>query len=450
MIKQIHYTYLVCSCLLLGAGISARAQTVLTAGDIAVIGMNIDETVPNQRWAFMTMRSIAAGTIIHFTDKGYDGSTGQFRAPAAIANQENDGYMTWQLPATITAGTIIRATNNTINGSTAGVTGALGNNSFGFNGAGDQIIVYQGTSGTAVGATFIYAFNNGQHSDYGAPGNWITTGTITADYLSYLPPALTNGSTALALTYNIGTGNPQASSPVGSANYGFDNVYYGGITTGTKAQLLTAIGTPSNWAGDNANPFNLSAGAGGVLPAAPFTILPVTLLNFNAEEVTEGAVKLTWGTAMEVNNDHFTLERSSDALHYFVIGTVPGKGDNVQPVNYSFTDQLPEQGSNYYRLIQTDRDGQSKILGTRTVEVAEIALRVGPNPAVHAVDLTFNRGVWREIKLYNSAEQLLQTIKPRVTTSRIKISIQNYRPGTYYLAFIGNNGQSIVKRFMKY
>jgi hypothetical protein len=152
---------------------------------------------------------------------------------------------------------------------------------------------------------------------------------------------------------------------------------------------------------------------------------------------------------MEVNNDHFTLERSSDGLHYIVIGTVPGKGDNNQPVNYFFTDQSPEQGSNYYRLIQTDRDGQSKILGTRTVEAAEIALRVGPNPAVHSIYLAFNRGVWREIKLYNSAEQLLQTITPRITTSRIKIGIQNCRPGTYYLAFVGNNGQSTVKRFVK-
>jgi hypothetical protein len=224
-------------------------------------------------------------------------------------------------------------------------------------------------------------------------------------------------------------------------------MYYGGTTSGTKVQLLASIGSPANWAGNNTTAFNLSSG--GVYPTNTFTVLPVTLLHFNAEEATTGAVKLTWGTAMEVNNDHFTLERSSDGLHYIVIGTVPGKGDNNQPVNYSYTDQSPEQGSNYYRLIQTDRDGQSKILGTRTVEVAEIALRVGPNPAVHAVDVAFNSGVWREIKLYNSAEQLLQTISPRLTTSRLKIGIQNYRPGTYYLAFIGNNGQSTVKRFVK-
>ena len=443
MIKKLHYAYTGCVfMMLLFAWQGTWAQTVLTAGDIAVLGINVDDAYPDQRWAFMTMRSISAGTVIIFTDKGYDAITGEFRLPAV---PESDGFMSWQVPSNIAAGTVIFANDTSVNGSKNGITGAMGG-VIGFPTSGDQIIVYQGTSGTAAGATFIYAINNGQNSSYGSPGNWSSTGNITADYLSYLPPGLTNGTTARALTYNLGSGNPLTSSPVGTANYGFDNMYYGGTTTGTKAQLLAAIGNASNWAGNNSTPFNLSAG--GVIPGS-FVVLPVTLLHFNAEEATTGAVKLTWGTAMEVNNDHFTMERSSDGLHYIVIGTVPGKGDNNQPVNYSLTDQWPEQGSNYYRLIQTDRDGQSKIVGTRTVEVAEIALRVGPNPAVHTVDLAFSRGVWREIKLYNSAEQLLQTFTPRITTSCIKIGIQNYRPGTYYLAFVGNNGQSTVKRFMK-
>lgn len=449
MIKKLRYTYYVCSCLLFFCTvIKMQAQTVLTAGDIVVLGVNVDDTYPNERWAFMTMRTIAAGTLIHFTDKGYDGSAGNFRAPSVDPLLENDGYMSWLVPSPIAAGSVIYATNSTINGSTSGVSGNLGNltNGFGFAVQGDQIIVYQGTSGTAAGATFIYAWNNGQHTSYGSLGTWITSGVVDFDYLSYIPPGLTNGSTALSVTSNV-TNAPVGLGALGGANYGFDNMYYGGTTTGTKAQLLVATGNPSNWIGDNILTWNLSSG--GVFPTNTFVVLPVTLLHFNAEEAADGAVKLTWGTAMEVNNNHFTLERSIDGLHYITIGTVPGKGDNNQPVNYSFTDQSPEQGSNYYRLIQTDRDGQSKILGTRTVEVTEIALRVGPNPAVHTVDLAFNRGVWREIKLYNSAEQLLQTFTPRITTSRIKIGIQNYRPGTYYLAFVGNNGQSTVKRFVK-
>lgn len=447
MIKKLHCAYYVCFCLLFFcAGITVRAQPALTPGDIAVLGLNADDTYPNQRWAFMTMRTIVAGTTIIFTDKGYDGSTGNFRAPVVPATSENDGYMTWLVPSPIPAGAVIYATNNTINGSTAGVTGSLGANSFGFSLTGDQIIVYQGTSGTAAGATFIYALNTGQSSTYSTPGAWMTSGTVNLDYLSYMPPGLVNGVSAVALTSNVGN-VPVGTGTPGSPNYGFDNMYYAGTTTGTKTQLLAATGNASNWAGNNTTPWNLSSG--GVYPTNTFIILPVTLLQFTANESNTGAVNLTWSTAMEVNNDHFTLERSSDGLNYTVIGKIKGKGDNNLPVNYFFIDQSPEQGSNYYRLTQTDRDGQYKILGTRTVDVATIALRVGPNPATHAIDVAFNSGTWQQIKLYNSGQQLLQTISPGSTASRIKIGLQNYRPGTYYLAFIGNNRQRTVKQFIK-
>jgi hypothetical protein len=445
MTVKLRFAYIGCLwLLLLTVHKTIWAQTTLTAGDIVVLGWNSDETYSNQRWAFMTMVNLAVNTTIIFTDNGYDATTGNFRGASA-----NDGFLIWTVPVLISSGTVVYGTNNTVNGSTTGVSGQLGqpgSPGFGFSSTGDQLIVYQGTSGTATGATFIYAINTGQSSAYTSNGSWLTSGTVTIDNQSYLPPGLTNGSTAVALTSNVGNTSSGTGS-LGSSNYGFDNMYYGGTTSGTKASLLTAIANPTNWIGSDATTFNLSSG--GVYPTNSFAVLPVTLLHFNAEEATAGAVNLTWSTAMEVNNDHFTLERSSDGTHYTVIGTVPGKGDNNQPVNYFFTDQSPEQGINYYRLTQTDRDGQSKILGNRTVEVAEIALRVGPNPAVHTLDIAFNRGVWRDIKLYNSAGQLLQTISPRLTTSNLKIGLQNYRPGIYYLAFTGNNGQSIVRRFVK-
>lgn len=446
MIKKLHNAYIVCTCLLFfGTRANIQAQT-LAAGDIAVLGFNSDDTYPNQRWAFLATRNIVAGTIIIFTDNGYDVTTGNFRVAST-----SDGYLVYTVPSLITAGTVIYGTNNTVNGSSTGVSGQLGNPStpFGFSNFGDQIIVYQGSSGTAAGANFIYALNTGQNTAYGSNGAWYTGGAaITTDVLSYMPPGLTNGLTAVALTAstaNLSVG----SGTVGTPNYGFDNMVYGGSTTGTRSTILTNIANPANWLGNDGTPFNIAAGS-GVFPGNVFTVLPVTLAYFNAEEATAGTVKLTWGTAMEVNNDHFTLERSSDGLHYTVTGTVPGKGDNNQPVDYSFTDHAPEQGNNYYRLTQFDRDGQSKILGARTVEVREIALRVGPNPAVHFVDITFASGAWREIKLYNSAEQLMQTISPASTASRIKINVQNYRAGTYYLAFIANNGQgNTVRRFVK-
>jgi hypothetical protein len=439
MIIKLHYAYIVCIWLpLFATRQTTLAQTTLTAGDIVVLGFNTDDVGPNQRWAFMTMVNLAANTKINFTDAGYDGS-GAFRV---FPNGE--GHMQWTTPGTVLKGTIIYATNTTINGSTANVTGQLGGTVAYLTQSGDQIIVYQGTLGSATGATFIYAINTGQSASYATDGSWMTSGTVSTDNLSYMPPGLTSTTTATLTSNDLNFS--QGSGALGSANYGFDNMYYGGTTTGTKTTLLTAMSIPTNWVGSDASALNIASG--GVFPST-FTVLPVTLLYFNARSQAGETVQLTWGTAMESNNDHFTIERSSDGIHYTIINTMPGKGDHNGPVDYSFIDHSPKQGSNFYRLTQTDWDGKEEILGVKTVTIQDIGLRVAPNPAVNSIHVSFNRGAWREIKLYNSAEQLLQTIPLTITASRTRISVQNYRSGTYYLAFVGNNGKTnTVRRFI--
>ena len=236
----------------------ANAATTLSAGDIAVLGFNADSTFPNQTWAFVPLVNISSGTVINFTDASFDGSisTGnQF-----YVNSLNEGHMTWTVPSNISAGTTFIVTNNSGSNATirdinsnsyAGVSGSVGGSSYGFATTGDQIIVYQGTAGTTVGATFICAFNNGQNSTaYPVNGSWMTTGTATGyQHVSYLPTGLTNGTSAIALT---------AHAAGSSGIYGFDNMKYNGTTSGTKADLLAAIGNPSNWVGHDSTPYDFS------------------------------------------------------------------------------------------------------------------------------------------------------------------------------------------------
>jgi hypothetical protein len=444
MIKKLHCTYIVCVCMLLFAmrATTLAQGTTLTAGDIVVLGLNTDDVGPNQRWAFMTLVDLAANTVINFTDAGYDGSSsGAFRV-----NALNEGHMQWTTPGAVSKGTIIYATNTKINGATTNVSGQIGGSSAYLSQGGDQIIVYQGTLGTATGATFIFGLNNGQTTVYATDGSWQTSGSTVGDSYSWRPPGL-NSTTTASLTSNA-LNVAHGPGTFGTANYGFDNMYYAGTTTGTKTSLLAAISNPANWVGSDATTYNFTSGS-GLFPAT-FTVLPVTLLYFKATEASAGTVQLTWSTAMESNNDHFTIERSADGIHYTVIATLPGRGDHNGPVDYSFIDHQPLPGQNFYRLIQTDRDGREKMLGVKTVMIQQIALRAGPNPAINAIEASFNSGAWHEIKVYNSADQLLQSVSLRATDSQVKIGLQNYRPGMYYLAFVGANGRTnVVRRFVK-
>jgi hypothetical protein len=95
-------------------------------------------------------------------------------------------------------------------------------------------------------------------------------------------------------------------------------------------------------------------------------LLPITLSSFDAK-ATGNSVKLSWSTSSEINNDYFSVERSKDGINFTSFATVTGAGNSTSVKNYSIHDEEPMDGVNYYRLKQTDYDGQSTYSETATV-----------------------------------------------------------------------------------
>lgn len=93
--------------------------------------------------------------------------------------------------------------------------------------------------------------------------------------------------------------------------------------------------------------------------------LPVTFLEFDANP-KRGIVELNWSTASELNNDYFTLEKSSDAISYTEITKVYSEGTTYSMRRYNYVDSISD-GVTYYRLKQTDFNGSMKILAVRSV-----------------------------------------------------------------------------------
>jgi hypothetical protein len=101
----------------------------------------------------------------------------------------------------------------------------------------------------------------------------------------------------------------------------------------------------------NSHPWAIALNTGGPLP--------IDLVEFNAQLINK-KVKLTWTTASEVNNDYFTVERSDkNAMDFSFIATVNSYMNNSNVLlNYEAWDNQPLQGMQYYRLKQTDLDGE--------------------------------------------------------------------------------------------
>ena len=85
--------------------------------------------------------------------------------------------------------------------------------------------------------------------------------------------------------------------------------------------------------------------------------LPVEMLYFKATLEDQNNVLVDWATVSEKNNDYFTVERSLDGVNFSSIGTIKGKGNSSNIVNYSFPDLGVTAPVVYYRLKQVDIDG---------------------------------------------------------------------------------------------
>ncbi|MFM7023164.1 MAG: hypothetical protein ACKOXB_09315 [Flavobacteriales bacterium] len=136
--------------------------------------------------------------------------------------------------------------------------------------------------------------------------------------------------------------------------------------------------------------------------------LPVELLHFNV--LCEGdKVKFSWSTASEINNNYFTIEQSRDSKNWEEVAIVSGAGNSNTIINYeSFAENTSGRYA-YYRLKQTDFDGQyaySKIQGVANCyNAADGFIKVSGN------NFTVNKlnNDLMSAELYDVRGRLLQT-----------------------------------------
>ncbi len=84
--------------------------------------------------------------------------------------------------------------------------------------------------------------------------------------------------------------------------------------------------------------------------------LPVELLDFSAEKLSDKQILISWKTASEINNDYFVLERSYDADNFEKIAQIQGNGNSNSVLEYTFVDNQFTNKKIYYRLKQVDFD----------------------------------------------------------------------------------------------
>jgi hypothetical protein len=198
----------------------------------------------------------------------------------------------------------------------------------------------------------------------------------------------------------------------------------------------------STWFGPSA----ISSGAANNNP------LPITLTSFEAKPTENKSVSLTWQTASEENNDHFSIEHSTDGTSFREIATQAGNGTTEIVQNYSYLHQEVANGLHYYRLKQVDFDGKFEYTNIVTAKIShtndEVILT--PNPTSNVILIQTKTPYQRnaDFQILNMQGQVVLSSVLQAGAIELELNISDFPVGIYYLQLFVDN-DVMMKKIIK-
>ncbi|MDA3615043.1 PKD domain-containing protein [Polluticaenibacter yanchengensis] len=182
-------------------------------------------------------------------------------------------------------------------------------------------------------------------------------------------------------------------------------------------------------------------------------VLPVSIIVLEAARSGNTAL-LNWHTATETDNRGFEVERSTDGSSWQTIGFVSSKangGNSSSRLTYSFIDNTPYNGVNYYRLKQVDMNGASEYTATRQLNFgnSSVTVKMYPNPAKSTVSLT-GVEVGSVIRVEDAlGKTVLTTVRTADLQSAGIINIAGLPRGIYMVVINSRGGDTITRKLIK-
>ncbi len=174
----------------------------------------------------------------------------------------------------------------------------------------------------------------------------------------------------------------------------------------------------------------------------PNATLPIELISFDVFN-ENGIIILKWETATETNNDYFTIERSTDAINFEPIAEINGAGNSNTSIKYSYSDNSPIPGVNYYRLKQTDYNGDFEYFQKVSINnnmgiMFNDAISYSIKNSFVRIELKSSSSEIIAVQLISVSGSIINTWHIDPNTMGIDIPLINQKPGVYILTFSGS------------
>ena len=377
---------------------------------------------------------------------------------------------------TFTAGNFITNANTLVLGTSTAVLGTLARTSGHVVGNFKRWIAAAATSNILFPVGTLTDYRGANYSFTVAP---TAAGSITINYVyAILTMGGPNFFDSPDSMQTLGTGywNTASGDGLTAGTFSLDltatNLF--GVNNYAKLHLVrrtngaspwTIQGTHSAATGSNTIPVVHRTGLTsyahfGIASPSGSNPLPIELISFDAR-LNKNHVDLTWETADEMNNDYFTVERSSDAKNFEMVLRKQGAGNSTGALYYSGIDENPLHGYSYYRLKQTDYDGHYSYSEIKTVkyksneeESGFQISSVAPNPFSERFRVSFilKKSADVTIHLINSSGQIVFKDVIYTEDGMNQYDFEDnlgLNPGVYFLILYSDDqkiSQKVVKK----
>jgi hypothetical protein len=291
----------------------------------------------------------------------------------------------------------------------------------------------------------------------GAAGSVLTPGdiivsTVTGDHpaigYAQLNPAKSVNRYFTVQTANGITFNPGSLSM--TLNWNAADVDAGATTsnfvsaqnTGGNNWVNNTVSTP---AATSIQVTGLGASINGSFQVAEFMGIPLGIKLENIAAVNIGKKnRIDWSAISEASGDYFELERSEEGIHFTKLAVVSAKGSES---NYSYWDESPLNGINYYRLKMIGLNGGSSYSKTVSAKVntgAAATVTVYPNPVRDVVTVKVTGGTENgNISLVDLSGRTLRSMT--VSAAETAIDMSSLPPGIYFIKYADKNLMETIK-----
>lgn len=268
-----------------------------------------------------------------------------------------------------------------------------------------------------AGQNYVYKFTTVSHG-LGSTGN-------------FAPFVYTNSTSAYGGAYSVGS--------IASAGTSWTTSLFSFTATAAQAgHQWLIIGTKPNGTSGLVNSFCTTCN----IPIS----LSIELESFGAI-CLDDEVELKWVTETETNNDYFTIERSRDGITFEAIQTINGSGNSTSKKYYSFIDKNKISEKSYYRLSQTDYNGDKEIFAIQVVN-CELPdkIELFPNPFDKEIYLNSNyTGTLTLVDLMGNTVH-----EQKIVAGTNLIKLEKLIKGAYIAKIELDNHKSEVHKIVKY